>query len=214
MSPIPPSPSPPVLLPSFLTLDPACPPTFRPRQEKAKMAPTVKRVYRCLSNCPHAQALNASPPFNNYGPIVLLIVGESRQEFPVHRGLICHHSTFFRAAYEGGFLESTTGICHLPDEDPVIVEAFLNWLYTRRVSTLSVKEYNNSTKLLEEYTHLFALCIFADVRGVAALQNAATDALFELAAYTWQFPFAAVGFVYESTAPRSVIRRFVVDLVL
>ena len=132
----------------------------------------------------------------------------------MHRGLICHHSTFFRAAYEGGFLESTTGICHLPDEDPVIVEAFLNWLYTRRVSRLSVKEYSNSTKLLEEYTHLFALCIFADVRGVAALQNAATDALFELAAYTWQFPFAAVGFVYDNTAPRSVIRRFVVDLVL
>ncbi|KAM0432994.1 hypothetical protein ACHAPT_004699 [Fusarium lateritium] len=57
------------------------------------------------------------------------------REFNTHRAIVCTQSPFFRAALSGGFKEGTSGIVSLLDDDPDIVQCFLEFLYTGSYST-------------------------------------------------------------------------------
>ena len=60
--------------------------------------------------------------------MVKLIVGYSRKTFYVHRSLLCAHSDYFRACFEGHFAESKQDTIELSDP-PYAVVMFLDWLY-------------------------------------------------------------------------------------
>ncbi|KAK6596767.1 BTB/POZ domain-containing protein [Botrytis cinerea] len=49
--------------------------------------------------------------------------------FPVHRIVVCTQSKPIRAAADGGFMESVTGILDLEDDDPETVARMINFLY-------------------------------------------------------------------------------------
>lgn len=49
--------------------------------------------------------------------------------FNVHRVVVCSQSEPLAAAIDGGFKEATTGVIDLEDDEPSIVEAFLQFLY-------------------------------------------------------------------------------------
>lgn len=61
-------------------------------------------------------------------------MGEDLQDFGVHKSLICHHSPYFKAAFNSGFEETTTGIIKLPDVKVEVFELFFHWLYTQRIN--------------------------------------------------------------------------------
>lgn len=64
--------------------------------------------------------------------IVSITVGqpETLQVFTVHKDLICRSSEFFQKAFNGGFSEAREGRMTLPDECPMVFEAFYEWLYS------------------------------------------------------------------------------------
>lgn len=66
---------------------------------------------------------------------VSIHVGPNNRQFSVPRSLICDLSDYFRAAFEGKYLEGTTGIITLPKVDEWTFECFVIWLYTRSLST-------------------------------------------------------------------------------
>ncbi|KAL1836765.1 hypothetical protein VTJ49DRAFT_4705 [Mycothermus thermophilus] len=52
------------------------------------------------------------------------------REYKVHRAVVCSQSQFFDLALSGPFLEARTGVVDLPEDDPVVLERFLEFLYT------------------------------------------------------------------------------------
>ncbi|KAK3896388.1 speckle-type POZ protein-like B, partial [Staphylotrichum tortipilum] len=52
------------------------------------------------------------------------------REFKAHRAIVCPQSRFFDRALTGGFAEAATGIVDLPEDDPEVVQRFLEFLYT------------------------------------------------------------------------------------
>ncbi|KAK3896845.1 hypothetical protein C8A05DRAFT_48292 [Staphylotrichum tortipilum] len=58
------------------------------------------------------------------------------REFKAHRAIVCPQSRFFDRALTGGFAEAATGIVDLPEDDPEVVERFLQFLYTGTYTNL------------------------------------------------------------------------------
>ncbi|KAJ4255873.1 BTB/POZ domain-containing protein 19 [Fusarium falciforme] len=52
------------------------------------------------------------------------------REFKTHRAIVCPQSPFFKAAVGGNFEEGGSGIVDLPDDDPVLVQYLIVFLYT------------------------------------------------------------------------------------
>ncbi|KAF2141883.1 uncharacterized protein K452DRAFT_318814 [Aplosporella prunicola CBS 121167] len=167
--------------------------------------------YHCLSVCPHAEKLNAFPPFRDYGQMVAVTVGDPKVKFQVHEGLIVGQSRYFRSAFDGGFQEASTKTIHISEVSVEVVEAFLNWLYTRRLPEIATEATQADQD--DQFDLLCELYIFADARFIVALKNATIDALCDSFARFWTFPWSAVKMSYENTAYRSSpLRKFMADM--
>lgn len=59
-----------------------------------------------------------------------MIVGESSKKYRLHKKLLCYHSTFFAAAFNGNFQEGITGELKLPEDDAKAFDIFVHWLYS------------------------------------------------------------------------------------
>ena len=72
----------------------------------------------------------ASPPLGSTltSPIITLVVGRDRRLFACHQDVLSL-SPFFVAALRGHFYEGATGSVELPDEEPEVVSAVLEYLY-------------------------------------------------------------------------------------
>ncbi|KAK4118054.1 POZ domain-containing protein [Parathielavia appendiculata] len=62
--------------------------------------------------------------------------------FKAHRAIVCSQSAFFDKALTGGFSEAATSIINLPEDDPDVMERFLEFLYT---GTYDVEKHPWST---------------------------------------------------------------------
>lgn len=63
--------------------------------------------------------------------MVVIAVGTAKERFYVHEELICNASSFLNNSFVGGFQESQEKKLSLPDVEPRIFRAFLDWLYSR-----------------------------------------------------------------------------------
>ncbi|KAF6229596.1 hypothetical protein HO173_011451 [Letharia columbiana] len=52
----------------------------------------------------------------------------------IHKALLSHRSSYFKAALTGGFRGSQTGVIDSVDEDPEVFRVFNEWLYLGAVS--------------------------------------------------------------------------------
>ncbi|KAF1953191.1 hypothetical protein CC80DRAFT_494813 [Byssothecium circinans] len=74
------------------------------------------------------------PTFLSMGQdLVKITIGDqdAPQVFMVHQELICHHSGYFRAAFEGRFVESEEKCIHLPDVSERELRVYMHWLYAQ-----------------------------------------------------------------------------------
>jgi hypothetical protein len=93
--------------------------------------------------------------------------------------------------------------------------AFVCWLYTGRLKNppLSTKDVDDTS--FNHYLptmEVVDIWIFADMRGIPGLANAAIDMLHELVAAEWKTaPNENIQFIYANTIKGSHLRRFTVD---
>jgi hypothetical protein len=66
------------------------------------------------------------------GDIVAISIGPDKKLYNVHKDLICHHSEYFRTAYNGRWQESEKGVA-LEDVEHEVFSVFLHWLYVQRL---------------------------------------------------------------------------------
>ncbi|KAF2012651.1 hypothetical protein BU24DRAFT_453021 [Aaosphaeria arxii CBS 175.79] len=68
---------------------------------------------------------------NTAGEVATIFVGEDQVPVQADKYLLCSVSDYFRSALNGGFLESSTKILHLPDVTPEMFNIFLLWMYAQ-----------------------------------------------------------------------------------
>jgi len=138
--------------------------------------------------------------------------GKKKKTFSVHKSFICHHSPFFRAAFNSDFVEGSTQTMKLDDAESSIFALFLQWLYTQNL-TLEEVEQNKAEEFEGGSCQLSLTClwIMADTFLIPRLKNKAIWLLKEERQKTNMICLESCSLVYEKTLPDSPLRRFFVD---
>ncbi|KAH4037322.1 hypothetical protein HBI24_153670 [Parastagonospora nodorum] len=63
------------------------------------------------------------------GEVVAISIGIDQKIYHVHKDLICHHSEYFRAAYNGRWKEAQDGVA-LDFVEAEVFNLFVHWIYT------------------------------------------------------------------------------------
>jgi hypothetical protein len=143
---------------------------------------------------------------NVFDRMMTVIVGQSpdTETFPVHRGLLCHHSGLLRTLLQGPFKNNDSHA--LPNEKPEIFQLFFHWLYSGEVICDETLDLN--PKII---VHLY---FFADVYQVQQLQDRALELYFLRFLKYWEAPQDLTQVVYEQTADKSALRKLHVDILI
>lgn len=133
--------------------------------------------------------------------------------YNMHEGLLCHHSSYFRGAIRGGFgveiSETNEKIIRLNLIDLKVFESFKLWLYTGKLFSSSTKP-TCGPRLNEALVNIW---VFADMRGIPGMRNAATDGILDRVAETGHICVDVVPKVYAETMEGSALRCLYVDLI-
>ncbi|THX96306.1 hypothetical protein D6D03_08818 [Aureobasidium pullulans] len=99
-------------------------------------------------------------------PCAEIVVGtpDNSETFYLHKKLLCDSSSYFKAALNNGFAETTSQKITLDDEDPAVFRTFASWLYHPIIVLPS-----DGTDIQEEC--FLKLYLFADKRGIVNLAN-------------------------------------------
>lgn len=138
------------------------------------------------------------------GEVIQLSVGSDTapEKFSIHKDLLCHYSSFFKAETMGKSEIS------LPDDDPAVFECLVQWLYT---GSYAYPKNEDQLKAAITRTPSEKVWVFAAKHSMPGLMNDAMDQLVRLYdPRRGAKPFEAhlVRYVYEHTTPSSKLRQF------
>lgn len=125
--------------------------------------------------------------------------------FDVHRGLICHHSTYFHSALKSEFVQGTKCILPAADKDPFRV--FMRWMYTLRLhepETTFTMQNGGAQPMIMAY-------VFASMRGIPGLKNAIIDLLLRNQIKLKFIPTSCLQYVWTNTTPDDALRKLFLD---
>ena len=136
-------------------------------------------------------------------------VGKEKQAFNVHKNILCGASSYFKAALDGGFVESQTQTLELLEDKVEVFGHFLPWLYSGNVRA----EGNGSDGCNDDGLFLMIdLYLFGEMRGIPELQNKAIDELIRENNSTERVPTGLLNRIYDGTPVGSPLRRLMVDV--
>ena len=78
----------------------------------------------------------------------------------MHKNLIYAATKFFRDALAGPVMEAQTGVVELPEEDPLVFKALIDWLYGKYPGTSAARSFLRMSKG-EDVWHLYWFNLFA-----------------------------------------------------
>ena len=140
-----------------------------------------------------------------------LLVGPSETSFFVHKNLICDASSFFQTAFDSNFVEGLDQSMKLPEDDPSIVEVFIECLYARVYTqeiTISVEIHMSDEQLV---SHLLTVFFFAEKYEIKPLKKRALDDLVQTLINGKVLKQLHFVHIYESTSPASGLRKLAQD---
>ncbi|THY06360.1 hypothetical protein D6D03_02353 [Aureobasidium pullulans] len=69
-----------------------------------------------------------------YSPMITVRVGPDKQEFCIHKGVLCSNSNYFAKALSGHIQEAKTNTVELDDVHVLLFKVFVAWLYTGKLT--------------------------------------------------------------------------------
>mmetsp|Transcript_23081 Transcript_23081/g.33804 ORF Transcript_23081/g.33804 Transcript_23081/m.33804 type:complete len:368 (+) Transcript_23081:142-1245(+) len=117
------------------------------------------------------RSLLSSPSSSNSD--IKIIIGGSR-EFPLHRCILSARSPVFKAMLSHPTLENTTGMISLEEEDPTVMEHFLNFLYTDYCSEKVLSEYARELLVVAAKFQVSLLSAICEHAIVSTMLDAST----------------------------------------
>ena len=128
--------------------------------------------------------------------------------FTVHRGLICHHSSFFRTALQGRFSEGQEKKVTLPAEEKEPFRVFMGWMYRMQLFDADVRfslaDYKTTSCAIEAY-------VFAIKRGIPCLKNAIVDLFVTTQIKERILPISVFQRLWSATPTDDGLRKLTVD---
>jgi hypothetical protein len=139
------------------------------------------------------------------GGVVTVVIGSTKKSFTVHKDLLIFYSDYFRAAFNGSFIEAIDKKINLLDTDQKAFEHFYAWLYTRKLASEDDKPLS--------WDNLFDLWVFGDRFQVPLLQNSVIDEMFAKEKRDDTFQLHMIKPVYEKTVDGSLLRKVMIEFV-
>ncbi|KAL2044447.1 hypothetical protein N7G274_003152 [Stereocaulon virgatum] len=141
----------------------------------------------------------------SFDEVVEVKVGPKATVFQIHKGLLCKAAPYFKVAFEGQFKEAEEQVLECNDEDVTMFKHFQYWLYTNNIidESETVKEMT--------WQSIVSLYIFAEVRDIPDLQNAAMDIMINKVSLEHRIPAREFHQIYEQTDENSPLRRIAID---
>ena len=159
-----------------------------------------------LTNPNGLNDLKLTPLRSLYDEIVHVKVGANKIDYGVHKGLLCHYSSYFAAALNGNFKEAKENTVELLEDSPKTFEQFNLWLYSQ---CLFEKGEDETTLDWYEMTKLY---VWADKRGIPKLQDAAVDAIIRKHKFENLIPTYCIRIAYDNLPASDPLRRLLIDL--
>jgi hypothetical protein len=114
--------------------------------------------------------------------------------------------------FQGGFKEDQEQVATLPEEDPVIFDLFLEWLYKDRLSKIDI---TTSTETAGPYMDHIKLFQYAVKICLPQLQDFVTsDLMYNYEVHIKQPSFRAIMVSYEVTPAGSPLQNFMARTLL
>lgn len=128
--------------------------------------------------------------------------------------LLCHYSTYLRAAYNSSFSEAKSNQFKLGDEDPTIFKFLVRWIYFSKIEPEEVDEANAANEEVT-FDELYAgqmtqLWILRDKRRMPALQDTALESL-HLHMAQYGGACSIISLIYKNTLAGAVLRKFIAE---
>ena len=158
--------------------------------------------------------------------VITVVVGQrkGKDQFTVHKDIICKRSPFFTAACSNNWKEEATNVIHLPDENAVVFKVYLQWAYFGTTDfspmLLTTDDSNLIRPAMEDDLARMRLCeelcrlwILADYLGDTSCKNAVMNVLVsEHDKAPFLLPVKGVcDVVYARTESQSSLRRWMLD---
>lgn len=134
--------------------------------------------------------------------IVLIRVGKEKTPFPLHKGLLCNASPYFRACLQGEFKEAQSQTIDWPEENPEIVKVFQFWLYSG----------NLDAPTSSKWEYLVDLYSFGDKFDLRDFENEIVDTITDKIDKGERIPIPTFALIYNKTASHAPLRKLIVDL--
>ncbi|CAD0088398.1 unnamed protein product, partial [Aureobasidium mustum] len=130
--------------------------------------------------------------------------GETAKVFHIHKDLLIFYSDYFRGAFNGSFIEATTGKISLADERVDVFDVVHQFIYTRQLS--------DEADASIDWKLLVRVWIFGDKHLMPCLQNVAVDMLMRTHEELNGIPCRLLKMIYKNTVSNSPLRKLMVDL--
>ncbi|PQE03982.1 hypothetical protein CJF31_00003074 [Rutstroemia sp. NJR-2017a BVV2] len=151
--------------------------------------------------------------------IVTFITGKGDKErhFVVHTEFACKHSSVWKAAFNGGFIEGKTQTYRLEDTTGDAFQFLVQWLYRGRMDLLVHGGDDHATKADhrarcgKQDLILAELWILGDRFLIRPLQNYVMAQMHSIQTTCGKMAPAVSRVIYDNTAEGSPLRRFAVD---
>ena len=134
-----------------------------------------------------------------------VIVGEAETKFTVYKTVLSDIASFFKAALEGNFKESSEQKITMPEESPEVFRRFLLWAHSGSLLGHQEQVTDMSPELLAR------LYIFGDAHGIPHLQNSAIDSLVAWTSSERRTPVEISHLVYQKTTKDCALQRYLVE---
>jgi hypothetical protein len=160
---------------------------------------------------------------------VTLLVGQSATKMTVHESYITCTSEFFATALKKAWVEGQTRVIKLPEEDPVHLAYYLDWIYTRKSPSdfyYGRALFGALIVLPDSYRDLYISLSHLYVLGERMLDTKFRNALLEeivrimnleqhtgtpTITFGMSPPLEVISTIYQGTTSTSPARRLLVD---
>ncbi|SMY22710.1 unnamed protein product [Zymoseptoria tritici ST99CH_1A5] len=153
------------------------------------------------------------------GPLITIKAGadaDKYETFTVHETLIKDGHDFFRAALDKKWKEGQLREIDLPDDQPEVIGAFVEWLYTQNIAVTPTCQMKREESH-EQHVRLAHMYVFGEKIQNTAFRNAVISAILEAldgtkGAGAYNPVTNAVKIIYDGTLPGSTARKLMAYL--
>ncbi|KAI4616874.1 hypothetical protein J4E83_006456 [Alternaria metachromatica] len=151
------------------------------------------------------------------GEIVTIFVGPEKKRYNLHKDIICHHSEYFRVAYNGRWKEADEGVT-LEDVEVPVFNVFVHWLYTQQVpeKTLDLGKIANVDGKRANYSHddiLLKACAFGNRFLATDFERVSHNHFVDHSArFACGVAYKDIIFAYENLPDDSLLLKMLVEV--